>query len=429
MDKFNKVFNTSKSESIDLPIDWENVEIVSVSGFTQTDRELKEQKPKFSVNKQMDYGFFTYINGFETWRNTAYSNQNEKLVSLINEGIIDWITWAIEEMETKPLDIIEEVRICISGLLNQLVPESLPSSSYIYWEKHLQWYFEILIHNGINVIAYQNLFDEWLLRSIDLAIRNKKFAVVERFTRRVIDGIGLVQLDSYGLGNLIIENSEIEKRYFDLSSKVQYIYSIHEYEKLANEIDLLVNKISELEITNAKEIGEGYKSVLRKNFQRLNLEKLALHFGARLLFEKEFTTLKNVLNYNQPYGNHSFQGNRDVFPKTVPEILEHGLNYEIEGQHFYQFWPGHMDSKYWVYQLLYILLARSFLLPTIGRNNFTDAIRDPDQLYLLKDLKKYSFQNEDLLSEKIYPGFKDFKFEFFDGQFDLLISNSEKVQK
>lgn len=436
-EKFNEIFKTQVTIKFDKHFNWKGVKLVNVSQLIEQDAvAIHSEESLISYRNQVQYGFHTFMEGLDSWRETGYQTNSPQFANEINDGLLEWVKNMTHSADKSGLNVRLILKTCVNNLIYQSLPQFDKPNLNTLNQSRINWYFDLI--KNVNVHQYQNELDELLLRSLFYSLETNQSNIIIEFGERIVQGIRtpFFRYDGSALNNTRIityRDSELMNWFLELKEQIQNVYSLKETNELQNRFTLFLNCIQH-------ETNEGYLIELNSFksefidgvigwFQRQNIEIIMLHVGGRLILDGDWATLSYLLNFKQPVVANASWGGRDMFPVHVSEILQHGLNIGIHSQRFDPFWKGHNDGKHWIHQLLYILIARSAYLPTIGRISFTDPILDSDQLNLLKELKRFSGQNETLLSEEIYPGFKGFKFDVFDEQLDLLISNSENAQK
>jgi hypothetical protein len=217
-----------------------------------------------------------------------------------------------------------------------------------------------------------DVYFEYLFRNLHLVISRQKFTIAKSFIERCTDSMFYPSGNDYSKLYSLLSSKMDDAGILDYAAllkpipnlcfyKIRYIKSFEELQKWSADLDRFI----ETEIADKIELDENIKQQVLQNknfalrqlkFNRLQV--LLVKVSAYALFKSDVSILNHAFEYNQPKDSGAIQGNKEIMPTTLLEILNlmtyrYVLEHELLG-----YWEGHHGIEYYVDQIFLILLYR-----------------------------------------------------------------------
>lgn len=241
-----------------------------------------------------------------------------------------------------------------------------PLSSFLSYRIALNRIFE----SGFE-LSNSGIYFDYILENIFYAIIHHKPQVAKNFISSIIDSNYLPNAFGgyskfYELANeqLRVANYQSEERVRALNQiarqyeKAFYLRSKEELKEWEVEFDgMIASKIGALVDLSDASIGEitKIKTYAENNLKYNILQQLVVKVGAIAIFRRETSILEFAMEYNQPGDSRAIQGNDDILPKTLPDILNYlSVDHLIEHD-LYHYWEGHHGVEIYLQQVFLLL--------------------------------------------------------------------------
>lgn len=218
-----------------------------------------------------------------------------------------------------------------------------------------------------------DLYFEYLFRNLYQALRLQKTAIVKSFIERCIDSTYYPSNSAnYTTLYTLLMNKLREHEQGDYTAllkrlpqvagySVRYINNFEQLAKWIEEFDVYLNNEIFDKIETDPDIEQQIKQIKRQALKTLKFNKLqivVIKLLAFSLFKSDQSLLNHALEYNQPGDSNAFQGNKEILPTSLLELLniiKHRYNIEHE---LFTYWEGHHGVEFYLNQLFMILLYR-----------------------------------------------------------------------
>ncbi|WP_429265268.1 hypothetical protein [Mucilaginibacter sp. 3215] len=391
--KILKLYNTDKELFFTLidpdnryriiqrePIDWESFTFPGFGDVQQVDENQPQQRTYdklYTVYNNPDRGndlILRYISSiFNIW-NAANQKENFLVQKYSLYVLTNWI-FILDPLKDDDFNYQEVLKYFLDNLtnlnistLNTDTDKIHPLSSLLNYNIYLNRIFSDEV-NQDNIDVYF----EYLFRNLYQALRLQKIAIVKSFIERCIDSNFYPSNSSnYSTLYSILADKLREHEPGDYSTllkrlpqlggyTIRYINNFEELTKWNVEFDEYLRDNIFDKIHSDETILQQVKQIKRLALKTLKFNKLqtvVIKLLAFSLFKKDISILNHALEYNQPGDSNAFQGNKEILPTSLLEILnliKHRYNIEHE---LFTYWEGHHGVEFYVDQLFMILLYR-----------------------------------------------------------------------
>ncbi|MDF3077582.1 MAG: hypothetical protein K0S09_1471 [Sphingobacteriaceae bacterium] len=315
-----------------------------------------------------------YIQTIFTIWIAATAKENRQVQKYCLYTFVNWMT-IVDKLDDPDFDYPTILVIFLQNLwdhnfmvLNTDADQQPAAYSLFSYNNYLNRIFSDDIYDG-NVDIY---FD-YLFRFLYQIIESKKFSYAESFISRCIDSS--YYPDNRGaysnLHSLIYRKmneagtegiDELLKPIPELGFyRVGYIWSVTELKSWETEfynfIEDKIEPIVPLDEEITKQV-KAIKTYAKEVYKFNKLQIVVLKLLSLCLFKGDTKTIKFALQYNQPADSNAIQGNKDILPVHLHEILNF-VNYKYSMEHeLFSFWGGHHGVEYYLDQILCIVLYR-----------------------------------------------------------------------
>lgn len=216
-----------------------------------------------------------------------------------------------------------------------------------------------------------DLYFEYILENIYYSIHFHKNEIAKNFISSIIDGnyfphasggyskfYEQVNKTLSAAGYEYEQRSRILKEIPSLFQKAFYIRTISDLTKWGKEFDNYIqSNILNLIDLDEKTLAEKEKinKYAEVNLKYNLLQQIVIKVAAIGIFKRDYSIIEFAMEYNQPSDSMAIQGNMDILPKTLPDILNY-LNNDHSIEHdLYRYWDGHHGVEVYLNEVFLIL--------------------------------------------------------------------------
>ncbi|MFP5082160.1 hypothetical protein [Pedobacter sp. JCM 36344] len=337
-DKFRKLY-----ESLDNPDNSDDL-ILKYIQCIFTIWEAATQKNNFTVQKYAIYIYTNWVYILERLSSDAIDFQQILKFFLRELGSLNISLLELESKKQNPL--LSTLNYGI--LLNKIFSDDVKF-------ENLDMYFQFLFNNLYQAARLEryNVVDQFIERCINSNFDPLNFGAYSHLYNL---------LDKKLKENSIDNNQALLKKVPELGFyKIRYLKNFKEYEEwvtsfenyLENEIFTKIETDDEIYnlINNQKKLA--LKSLKYNLLQIVVLKVLTFS-----LFKSTDTNIRHAFNFNQPEDSSAIQGNKEIMPTTLSEILNYvDYSYNIEHDLF-SYWEGHHGVEFYLHKLFIYIFYR-----------------------------------------------------------------------
>jgi hypothetical protein len=330
-----------------------------------------------------------YIQSIFTIWNAALAKENRLIQKYCAYAFVNWIS-IIDKIIDEKVNYQAILRTFLDNLearnFNILFgdSETLPDPVSYFSYNH---YLNRIFTDNLPAENIEIYFD-YLFRFLYQVVESKKYIIAEQFISRCIDSSYYPSFrnnysELYSLVSRKMEDNGTEdvldrlKPIPDLGFyKLNYIETQQEYKDWERELDEYI----EGEITPHIQLNEEIEKQIRilkehafKIYKFNRLQVTTLKLLGLCLFKGNYSILKHALHYNQPPDSNAIQGNKDILPVSLNEIMNAvSVKYQMEHE-LLGFWGGHHGVEPYLDRLLVILFYHYKRRRNYGDENITQA--------------------------------------------------------
>jgi hypothetical protein len=352
----------------------ENKDEIFNKKLINTKQYSDNEAKKLSPYHNSDFFLFNSIESI--WKLSVELNKPE-LTLLCCKIFENWIYFLlrIKHARFNFLPMVKNYLLNLFYMKTTLDIRGYTTNSQIIDELNHGIYIPIIFNYEVDLESAVSILDQiYINHKSTISYGNSQS--FSKFVKRIINSSYYQYYDN---------NYQIVLEKISRSSKVSYVNKLYElisncnsaindegFKKGLTDISEFLSK-TEFDIPY-KNI-EGFIQHLINNYKYLKLKDRILGLCSYLLFKKDYDTIHNLLDFNQPSDSSSYWVNENIFPDTIQDLIQFINRLTVLLNDLRFGFEDHHGSEKYLYELLDIILCRS-ISRVNNINNLEDIFQD-----------------------------------------------------